>query len=140
MHQLLSRDPKDYVDIAERISDDTYVEVLLDFMLLLLRERHLSKTAKAMDINLRARRLMLKVTTRTPVIPWSLIVTGVSIQSEQSLIGSGGFGRVFKGELGGAPVALKVLYKTHNNIVSCYVDLVIWFADVGSIRISVEKH
>jgi hypothetical protein len=108
-------------------------------MLHLLCERHLSKMADVMDINQRARRLMLKVTTRTPVIPWSLIVTGARIHSERSIIGSGGFGRVFKGELGETPVALKVLYKTHNNIVSCYVDLLIWFADVGSITISVEK-
>ena len=121
MYQLLSRDPIDYVNIAERVNDDSDVEILLDFMLLLLRERHLSNTADETDINLRARRLMLKVTTRTPVIPWSLIVTGVSIQSDRGLIGSGGFGRVFKGELGEASVALKVLYKTHNNIVSCYV-------------------
>ena len=140
MYQLLSRDPKDYVNIAKRISNDSDVEVLLDFVLLLLRERHLSGTADGMHINLRARRLMLKVTTRTPVIPWSLIVTGATIQSEHSLLGSGGFGRVFKGELGGAPVALKVLYKTHNNIVRCYAELVIWFANVGSLRISVEKH
>ena len=124
----------------EHIRNDSDVDILLDFMLHLLCERRLSKTADAMDINVRARRLMLKVATRTPVIPWSLIVTGVSIQSERSLIGSGGFGRVFKGKLGEAPVALKVLYKTHNNIVSCHVDLVIRFADVGSIRISVEKH
>ena len=122
MYQLLCPDPTDYVDIAERIKDDSDAENLLDFMLLLIRERYLSKTANAKDINLRARRLILKITTRTPVIPRSLTVTGVSIQSERSLIGSGGFGRVFKGELGGAAVALKGLRKTHNNIVSCYVD------------------
>ena len=116
MYKLLSRDPKDYVNVTEHLSDDSDVKILLDFILYLLHERRLSNTA-AMDINLRARQLMLKVATRTPAIPWSLIVTGVSIQSDPSLIGSGGFGNVFKGELGGAPVALKVLYKTHNNMV-----------------------
>ena len=124
MYQLLSRDPIDYVNIAERVNDDSDVEILLDFILLLLREHHLPKTADARDINLRARRLMLKVTTRRPVIPWSLIVTGASIQSENNFIGHGGFGHVVKGELKGAPVALKVLYRTHNNIVSYYLDLV----------------
>ena len=137
--KLLSRDLKDYANIAEHIINDSDVEILLDFMLHLLCERRLSNPTSAMNINLRARRLMLKVTTRTPAIPRSLIVTEVSIKSEHSLIGSGGFGRVFKGELGGAPVALKALYKTHNNIVCGNVDLVVWFADVGSIRISVEK-
>ena len=33
-------------------------------------------------------------------------------------IGSGGFGRVFIGELQGAAVALKVLYKSDNDVVS----------------------
>jgi hypothetical protein len=119
MYKLLSRDPKDYVNIAEHLSDESDVKILLDFMLRLLHERRLSNpAAPAMDINLRARQLMLKVATRTPAIPWSLMVTGVIIQSDHSLIGSGGFGNVFRGELRGAPVALKVLYKTHNNMVS----------------------
>ena len=83
---------------------------------------------------------MLKVATRTPVIPRSLMVTGGRIRSERNLIGMGGFGCVFKGDLGGAPVALKVLYKAHSNIVSSHVDLIILFINVGSTRISVKKH
>ena len=38
---------------------------------------------------------------------------------KRDYIGSGGFGRVFRGELQGATVALKVLYyKPDNNVVS----------------------
>jgi len=38
--------------------------------------------------------------------------------TERDYIGGGGFGRVFKGELQGRAVALKVLYKPNNNVVS----------------------
>ncbi len=46
---------------------------------------------------------------------------------KRDYIGSGGFGRIFKGELQGAAVALKVLYKSDNNVVSpsCYCHNVI---------------
>ena len=37
--------------------------------------------------------------------------------SDRNLIGGGGFGLVFKGELEGKAIALKVLYKTRNNVV-----------------------
>ena len=66
----------------------------------------------------RARRFMLKVITKTPVIPESLTVTGVRT-AEHDHIGRGGFGYVFKGELQGDIVALKVLYKVDNNVVGC---------------------
>ncbi len=65
---------------------------------------------------------MFKIITRIPVIPPSLIVTGVSIPEKRDHIGIGGFGRVFKGKLQGAVVALKLLYKSDNYVVSlsCY--------------------
>jgi hypothetical protein len=61
---------------------------------------------------------MFKIITKTPVIPCSLIVTGVNKPAEQDYIGGGGFGRVYKSELNGEAVALKVLYKSDNNAVS----------------------
>ena len=70
------------------------------------------------DIKRRGRRFMLKVITKMPVLPESLNVTGIRIPA-QHYIGRGGFGQVFKGELRGEVVALKLLYKADNNIVSC---------------------
>ena len=62
---------------------------------------------------------MLKVITKTPVIPKSLIVTGITMPAERDSIGYGGFGHVFKGKRGRKNVALKVVYKADNNVVSC---------------------
>ena len=60
---------------------------------------------------------MMKVITKTPVIPTSLIVTGITMPAERDYIGGGGYGHVYKGELGGTTVALKVLYKANNSVV-----------------------
>ena len=120
-------DPKDYVKIAEQLSDTSDVNNILDFILCLVCDGHLSKPHTTLsDPNWRARRLMIKVVTKTPVIPMSSIVTGVSMPAERDYIGGGGFGRVYKGELGGTAVALKVLYKANNSVVSsscCYYDV-----------------
>ncbi len=69
------------------------------------------------DIMRRVRRFILKVISKIPIIPPSLIVTGVSIPDDRDYIGGGGFGRVFKGERSGEVVALKVLYKSENQVV-----------------------
>ncbi|KAF8329633.1 kinase-like domain-containing protein [Amanita rubescens] len=115
---LLSRE--DYVSVAEQLSQTSDVANLLDLMLQLLCDRHLSASpATTLDMNGRARRLILKIIARTPVIPQSLVVTGVSMPSERDYIGGGGFGRVFGGELQGRAVALKVLYKPNNNVAFC---------------------
>ena len=120
-------DPKDYGKIAEQLSDRSELDInnMLDFMLCLVCNGHLSNSnATLSDANWRARLLMIKVITKAPVIPTSLIVTGVSRPAEHDYIGGGGFGRVYKGDLGRTTVALKVLYKANNNIVSpsclCY--------------------
>jgi hypothetical protein len=110
---------KDYVNIACQLTDVSDVKALLDFILCLLLNGYLSNPDARLDANRRARRFMFKVITKTPVILGSLFVTGVSMNIHHEIIGGGGFGLVFKGRLGRAPVALKVLYKTHNNVVSC---------------------
>lgn len=119
MWQLLSR--KDYVSVAGDLSQASDAKNLLDFMLLLLREHHLVNQDPTVNIDQRARRFMTKVISKIPVIPPSLIMTGVRTQVNCKYIISGGFGRVFRGELtpeGAGAVALKVSYKSDNDIVS----------------------
>ena len=62
--------------------------------------------------------------------------------AEHDYIGGGGFGHVYKGELGGTAVALKVLYKSNNSVVSpsyrCYDVMV--DCRFNSNRPSVERH
>lgn len=114
MRRILSQ--KDYLDVAAHISNTSDAEGLLDFMLSLLSRKFLVEW----EARQRARRLMLKITTKMPVIPSSLFITGVTVKANGEYISSGGFGLVIKGELGGELVALKILYKNarHNNIVS----------------------
>ena len=73
-------DPKDYVKIAEQLNDASDVNNMLNFILYLVVNGHLSnKNTTLSDANWRARRLMVKVITKTPVVPTSLMVTGVSM-------------------------------------------------------------
>ena len=105
---------KDYANVALQLSDADS-ELLLDLMLNLLYCGRLS-CSEVPDANRRARRLMLKIITKMPVIPSSLFVTGVNSRVDHNYIGRGGFGFVFKGELEGTSVALKSLHKTrHDN-------------------------
>lgn len=94
------------------------VKILLDFMLHLLRDGRLSNLGTTVDINRHARRFMLKIIKKTPVMPESLIVTGINVPAERDYISRGGFGYIFKGELRGNAVAMKVLYRADSNIVS----------------------
>ena len=89
------------------------VDSILDF----IRDRRSSHLDARADISRRARRFMFKIISRIPIIPPTLIVTGVTIPAERNHIGSGGFGRVFKGELRREVVALKVLCKCDNQLV-----------------------
>ena len=128
----------DYSNIAAHLSDASDVKNLLDFMLYLLRSGCLSNSDAVSDVSQRARRLMFEMMTKMPVMPRSLFATGVSMKVHHEYIGGGGFGLVFKRTLKGAPVSLKVLYKTHNNIVSC--PSISWQMYKFGSRISVEKH
>ncbi|KAF8339481.1 kinase-like domain-containing protein, partial [Amanita rubescens] len=106
---------EDYVNIASQLSNASDIIILLDFLLYLLHHGHLTK----LDVNGRARRLMMKIIKTTPVMPRSLFVTGIKMKDNREYLGGGGFGHVFKGKLGGEAVALKLLFKTQNNIDFC---------------------
>ena len=114
IHKFLSRD--DYINIAAELSDTSVIPDLVDFMLYLLCHGGLSKSLHA---NRRARRLMLNIIAKAPVLPRSLLVMGVGVITDRDLIDVGRFGLVFKAELHGKLVALKVLHRAYNNTVSC---------------------
>jgi hypothetical protein len=133
MCRLLSRE--DYISIVSELSQTSDVQNLLDFMLHLLRNHRLPN--QAIDINRRVRRFMFKVISMIPVIPPSLIITGASLPAE--FIGGGGFGNVFKGKLRGTAVALKVLHKSDNSVVSPSSHRYNVNTDFGSNRPSVER-
>ena len=62
---------------------------------------------------------MLNIIAKTPVMPRSLLVTGVGAITNRDIINFGRFGLVFKAELQGKLVALKVLHRAYNTTVSC---------------------
>ncbi|KAF8339436.1 kinase-like domain-containing protein [Amanita rubescens] len=62
---------------------------------------------------------MFKIISLKPVIPRSLIVTEVNVPATRDYIAGGAYGGVFKGELRGELVALKVLYRTGDNAAFC---------------------
>ena len=115
LHNLLACE--DYIDAAEKLNHPSDVENILEFILFVLRNRYFSNPDPNADTNRRARRLMSKIVSKSPVIPRSLIITDLTMPSDHGFIGGGGSGLVFKGELEGKAVALKVLHKTRNNVV-----------------------
>ena len=118
MYKLLSGE--DYLSGAAKLDRTSDSQNLLDFILhMMLRYRLLPNYQdESVDFHRRGRRFMFKIISKMPVVPSSLIVTGVNKPTEQDYIGGGGFGRVYKSELKGEAVALKVLFKSDNNAVS----------------------
>lgn len=60
---------------------------------------------------------MFKLITETNVIPKSLFISDVKIDTETGATNIGGIGRVFRGEHKGQVVALKLLDKGHDKDV-----------------------
>ena len=114
---------EDYIHLVTQIDNPSDAGELLDLILNMLLNHHiLSQDSTMPDISARrARRFMLKIISKIPIIPPSLIVTGVNIPVDRDYIGGGGFGHVFKGERRGKVVALKVLYKSDNQVVCLFV-------------------
>jgi hypothetical protein len=77
-------------------------------MLFLLRNDDWSNSYGPLDDNRRARQFMLNIIAKTSVMPRSLFLMEVRVEIDRDYI-SGHFGLVFKGELRGRAVALKVL-------------------------------
>ena len=117
IHKLLSRE--DYINVAAQLSDTTIINDFVDFMQYLLFNGDLSNSHGMSDVNRRARRLICKIIAKTPVIPRSFFVPGVEVKADPDLIGVGRFGLVFKAELWGDAVALKVLHRVPIKSVRC---------------------
>ena len=101
--KLLSAE--DYLSSAAWLDHASDSGNLLDFILHVLRYCLLpNHEDESVDLHWRARRFMSKIISNTPVIPSSLILTGVSKLAEQDSIADGGFGRVYKSELKGEQI------------------------------------
>ncbi|KAF8351814.1 kinase-like domain-containing protein [Amanita rubescens] len=105
MRQLL--DLSEFDSITSQLTTVPDVELLLDFILHLLRNHMLSNSGTS-NANWKARKLMFKLLSTITVIPKSLFITGVKAEPYLGAIGVSGFGRVFRGEYNGQSVALKL--------------------------------
>lgn len=118
--KLLSRE--DYASVAGDLCLASDAKNLLDFMLHLHRSHHLlTEDMATVNIKQRVKQFMMKIISTIPVIPPSLIVTRVRIPIERDRIGIGAFGWVFKGELQGSTIALKVLAKPDIEVLSHFL-------------------
>ncbi len=120
LYRLLSRE--DYLTGAEEINHGPDAKNILDFMLYVLHNRYLSDPDGIEDTNRRARRLMTKVIANARVMPRSLFLTGVTVSIDRENADNG---PVFKGELRGAPISLRVVHKTRDDIVSFFNVIVV---------------
>ena len=59
---------------------------------------------------------MFHLISESNLIPQSLFITGVTIETHLGSIGRGGFGRVFRGKYKKQLVAVKVVEKGHNDV------------------------
>ena len=114
-YNLLARE--DYVDAAEKLNHLSDIMNLLEFTIFVLRNRYFANPDPNVDTNQRARRLMSKIISKSPVMPGSLFLTGLTIPGDDDDIGGGGFGLPFRGEHEGKAVALKLLHKTRHHVV-----------------------
>ncbi|KAF8631111.1 hypothetical protein AX17_005156 [Amanita inopinata Kibby_2008] len=113
---------KNYINLGLQIVDLEDIEKLLDFLVHLLHNNILS--AVIPDANRRARRLMLKLLTRTVIIPKSLYLPNVSMEIPD-YVARGGFANIFVGNYNGARVALKRLHNVRDDVNFCR-EAMIW--------------
>lgn len=128
MCKLLSSD--DYWSVADQLQESysSDVEIFLDFILHLLRYGRLPGE---MEIKRRARHLMLKSFEKTRIRPPSLTVKEVTLPPTHDYVGSGGFGNIYKGTYRGLAVALKVLRRPDDDLVSSSRQLSTFNVDLG---------
>ena len=99
---------------------ETNVELFLDFLLHVCSTfgvRTNSQTLGSLQVEnfaqeakRKARKLMIKLVSKTNVLPRHLFIT--DLEKDPQAVAVGGFGRVFKGKHGGQLVALKMLYQS----------------------------
>ncbi len=133
LRKLLSLE--DYINAAEQLNNSLDVKDMLELLLLVIRNRYLYENP---DIKRRARRLMSKIKSRSPVLPRSLFLMGLAMPGDRDRIGEGASGLVFKGEHEGKAVALKMLYKTHKSVVRYPINLFPFHLSFRYIRIRIS--
>jgi hypothetical protein len=128
---------------------ETDVELFLDFLLHVcsafsVRRKigGLQVEKFAQDATRKARKLMIKLVSKTNVLPRHLFIT--DLEKDPQAVAVGGFGRVFKGKYGGQLVALKMLYQSRRPGVRGFSSLdflmVICLQRIRSRKTSTRKH